>query len=93
MLVLLSPKHPYLRSSDRIRCISAGMIAPISFRAENTYTPSPSLPLSSIVSLCVHTAPLLLVLISIKMPLLLDSHLRINQRIFVPVAHNVERPV
>jgi len=53
MLVLLSPKHPYLRSSDRIRCISAGIIAPVSFRAENTYTPSPSLPLPSIVSLCV----------------------------------------
>ena len=26
MLVLLSPKHAYLRSSDGIRCFSAGMI-------------------------------------------------------------------
>ena len=28
ILVLLSPKHAKLRSSDGIRCISAGMIAP-----------------------------------------------------------------
>ena len=93
MLVLLSPKHPYLRSSDRIRCISAGMIAPVSFRAENTYTLSPSLPLPSFVSLCVHSASLFLVLISIKMPLLLDSHLRINQWTLVAVAPYVERQV
>ena len=31
ILVLLSPKHAYLRSSDVIRCISAGMIAPVMF--------------------------------------------------------------
>ncbi|WZY87012.1 hypothetical protein YC2023_033396 [Brassica napus] len=30
ILVLLSPKHASLRSSDGIRCISAGMIAPVS---------------------------------------------------------------
>ncbi|WZY87013.1 hypothetical protein YC2023_033397 [Brassica napus] len=30
ILVLLSPKHASLQSSDGIRCISAGMIAPIS---------------------------------------------------------------
>uniref|UniRef100_A0A0D2ZS91 Uncharacterized protein n=1 Tax=Brassica oleracea var. oleracea TaxID=109376 RepID=A0A0D2ZS91_BRAOL len=29
ILVQLSPKHAYLRSSDGIRCISAGMIAPV----------------------------------------------------------------
>ncbi|WZY87028.1 hypothetical protein YC2023_033412 [Brassica napus] len=29
ILVLLSPKHASLQSSDGIRCISAGMIAPI----------------------------------------------------------------
>ncbi|KAF1898465.1 hypothetical protein Lal_00042160 [Lupinus albus] len=33
ILVLLSPKHAYLRSSDGIRCISAGMIAPACVRA------------------------------------------------------------
>ncbi|WZY87040.1 hypothetical protein YC2023_033424 [Brassica napus] len=30
ILVLLSPKHASLQSSDGIRCISAGMIAPMS---------------------------------------------------------------
>ncbi|WZY87004.1 hypothetical protein YC2023_033388 [Brassica napus] len=30
ILILLSPKHASLRSSDGIRCISAGMIAPVS---------------------------------------------------------------
>ena len=29
ILVLLSPKHALLRSSDGIRCVSAGMIAPV----------------------------------------------------------------
>ena len=29
ILVLLSPKHASLRSSDGIRCISAGMITPV----------------------------------------------------------------
>ncbi|WZY87035.1 hypothetical protein YC2023_033419 [Brassica napus] len=30
ILLLFSPKHASLRSSDGIRCISAGMIAPVS---------------------------------------------------------------
>ncbi|MED6191039.1 hypothetical protein PIB30_112112, partial [Stylosanthes scabra] len=35
ILVLLSPKHAKLRSSDGIRCISAGMIAPANVCAHN----------------------------------------------------------
>ncbi|MED6164979.1 hypothetical protein PIB30_095343 [Stylosanthes scabra] len=35
ILVLLSPKHAYLRSSDGIRYISAGMIAPANVCAHN----------------------------------------------------------
>jgi hypothetical protein len=37
ILVLLSPKHASLRSSDGIRCISAGMIAPVSRVTQKTY--------------------------------------------------------
>jgi hypothetical protein len=42
ILVLLSPKHPSLRSSDGIRCISAGMIAPVSIITQKTYKPHSS---------------------------------------------------
>ena len=37
ILVLLSPKNASLRSSDGIRCISAGMIAPVKCSAINAY--------------------------------------------------------
>jgi len=50
-------------------------------------------PLPSFVSLCLRTAPPVLFLISIKMPLHLDSYLRINQRTIDPVARSVERPI
>jgi hypothetical protein len=44
--VLLSPKHASLRSSDVIRCISAGMIAPVSILTQKTYKPhAPTLTL------------------------------------------------
>ena len=40
ILVELKPKHASLRSSDGIRCISVGMIAPISKSALNPYKES-----------------------------------------------------
>ncbi|KAG2679817.1 hypothetical protein I3760_11G068700 [Carya illinoinensis] len=40
ILALLSPKHTSLRSSEGIRCISAGMIAPIRLPSKNKYNPS-----------------------------------------------------
>jgi hypothetical protein len=42
ILVLLSPKHASLRSSDGIRCISTGMIAPVSRVTQKTYKPHSS---------------------------------------------------
>ena len=48
ILVLLSPKHVYLRSSDGIRCISAGMIAPVTSFALIPYR-APSCPLVLLV--------------------------------------------
>jgi hypothetical protein len=42
ILVLLSPKHASLRSSDGFRCISAGMIAPVSRVTQKTYKPHSS---------------------------------------------------
>ena len=40
ILVLLSPKHAYLRSSDGIQSISAGMIAPVMFLCRCPLNPS-----------------------------------------------------
>ena len=40
MLVLHSPKHASLRSSDGIRCISAGMIAPVKCGVISAYMAS-----------------------------------------------------
>ena len=40
ILVLLSPKDAYLRSSDGIRCISAGMIAHVVFCVLKACMPS-----------------------------------------------------
>ena len=37
ILVLLSPKHAYLRSSDGIRCTCAGMIAPVTHASPPSY--------------------------------------------------------
>jgi hypothetical protein len=42
ILVLLSPKHTSLRSSDGIRCISAGMIAHVSRVTQKNYMPHSS---------------------------------------------------
>src|SRR3954462_13549335 len=54
ILVLLSPKHAELRSSDGIRCFSAGMIAADMFSTTFLLMPSPPAPFSVIQPLGVH---------------------------------------
>ena len=44
ILVLHSPKHASLRTSDGIRCISAGMVAPINMCTANLLNPCPPSP-------------------------------------------------
>ena len=57
ILVLLSPKHDYLRSSDGIWCISTGMIAPVMFLCCSALKPIVSDRCGHVISRSMHCGP------------------------------------